>query len=561
MAPEMTIFPSVPTSPAGAHKAVFFALREGENGADELELRFGPERTHIATLSPGPSPLGGALEWLGDCALGERYSLYAVCSGVLVQPAGGEEAPEVFIEDPSWHTMARDGRVAVVHTDGAGPSLLELDAGAVESIARSWADGVAPIRPGPGGASEFGSVLRHARILHRVSMYGPEGMLANPWSTPCRTSEYQRPMIAMWDTLHIVLDLMAMGELELAARELANHYAQQDEQSGQMPQDCVPSAATAQAPPDAVAPVAEGVRDAEGRKFDISQPPLWAPVALEVADRLGSDGMLSELYPLVEANIGWWEANRLDAETGLFFWRSRNESGADNTPRFGGGGAGGPAEDDSAGTEDTSGYGAADLTAQMHLSYEAAAEMARRMGRDPGRWEAEAESAAGAMNGLLWSEEAGLYLDYDLTIEEQTGPRTPFGLFALLGSAPGAERAARMVETLTDTGSFWRELPVPTVAVDEPSYSLDMWRGPVWLSLNLWIAKGLVRWGRKDLAAELARRGLRRAQSVLEREGCILEFYPADGMRTGSLRRKGDVAGPHRNYLGHAPLHALAELL
>jgi len=558
MAAEMTIFPSVPTSPAGAHKGNFFALREAGNGADELELRFGPEQTLIATLSPGPSPLGADLEWLGDCALGERYSLYAVCSGALVRPADGAAAPEVFIEDPSWHTMARDDRVAVVHTDGAGPSLLELDAAAVESIARSWADGGAPIRPGAGGASEFGSVLHHARILHRVSMYGPEGILPNPWSTPCRTSEYQRPMIAMWDTLHIVLDLLAMGELELSARELANHYAQQDEQSGQMPQDCVPSA------PDAADAIAAGTRDAAGRKFDISQPPLWARVTLEVADRLGSDAMLAELYPLVEANLGWWEANRLDAETGLFFWRNRNESGADNTPRFGGGGGGGgaePPEDDSAGTEDTSDYGAADLTAQMHLSYEAAAEMARRTGRDPSRWEAEAEASAGAMNGLLWSEEAGLYLDYDLTIEEQTGPRTPFGLFALLGSAPGEERAARMVETLTDAASFWRELPVPTVAVDEDSYSLDMWRGPVWLSLNLWIAKGLVRWGRKDLAAELARRGLRRAQSVLEREGCILEFYPADGMRTGSLRRKGDVAGAHRYYLGHAPLHALAELL
>jgi len=582
VAREMIIFPSVPTSPAGKHKAGYFTLRP-EDG--KLQLRFGPGAERVATLEPAPvGPDGPGLEWLGDCALGGRYSLYAVCSGVLVEPAEGEEPPKVYIEDPSWHTMAKDGRVALVHTDGAGPSLLELDTGAVELIARSWLGSVSC----PSAAAEFEAVLRHARNLHRVSMYGPEGVLPNPWSTPCRSADYQRPMIAMWDTLHVVLDMLAMGEKELAARQLMNHYAQQDERTGQMAQDTIPGPLPPAPPARPVSPASParaeddageagqagdegdegdggdgGTRDAKGRNFGFSQPPLWAYVTLEVADRgggVGSDEMLADLLPLVEANLGWWEANRLDAETGLFCWRSRNESGADNTPRFGGAGEGAPV-DGSIGSESASSFGAADLTAQMHLSYEAAAEMARRLGRDASRWTDEAESTAGAMNSLLWSEEAGLYLDYDLTMQEQVGPRTPFGLFALLGSAPGPERAARMMETLTDTGGFWRELPVPTVAVDEPSYSLDMWRGPVWLSLNLWIAKGLVRWGRGDLASELARRSLRRAQGVLEREGCIFEFYPADGMRMQSLRRKGSTEGPRANYIGHAPLYALAELL
>ena len=165
------------------------------------------------------------------------------------------------------------------------------------------------------------------------------------------------------------------------------------------------------------------------------------------------------------------------------------------------------------------------------------------------------------MNGLLWSDEAGMYLDYDVGLDEPVGPRTAMGFFPLVTSVPGPERAQRMVEALTDGVSFWRELTVPTVAVDEESCSGDMWRGPVWLSINLWIARGLARWGRADIASELARRSLRRAQAVLEREGAILEFYPPDGMRLAALRRKGSVDGPHRHYIGHAPLHALAELL
>ncbi len=536
----MMLFPSVPTSPAGVVKGVYFHLRrEGEC----LELRHGPGLKHVATIEPSP----GELEWLGDCAKADEYSIYSICTGLLLISAKGAEPPKFHIEDPAWHTVTKDGRIALIPTDGTGPSMLELDIDSVELIARTWREGA--VRP---EATEFTGVLDHLRILHRCSMYNPQGVLQQPWSTPCRLAEYQRPMIAMWDTLHIALDLAAMGEEELAKCQLLNHYALQHRETGQMAQDCIPVGVGSEPPKDE--------RDELGRGFGCSQPPLWAPVTYELMSGDGDVDSLKDIYPMIAANLMWWEGERQDPATGLFYWAIRGESGADNTPRFGAALKGTPVDGSLCGAI-TSGYGAADLSAQMHLSYEATAAIASRIGEDGSRWTRAAKSLAGAMNAYLWSEVDGLYLDYDFGLGDTVGPRTAFGFFPLITGAPGAERAERMIETLTDPASFWRELPVPTVAVDEECYSQDMWRGPVWLSLNLWIARGLIRWGRRDLASELARRSLRRAEAVFDRQGCVLEYYPADGMRVAGLRRKGDSTGPHRYYIGHAPLFALAQLL
>ena len=100
--------------------------------------------------------------------------------------------------------------------------------------------------------------------------------------------------------------------------------------------------------------------------------------------------------------------------------------------------------------------------------------------------------------------------------------------------------AARLLEHLTDPAEFWPAFPVPSVALDEPTFTPTsvyrgrrlIWRGPCSLSTNWMIVTGLRRHGQSDLAEDLAER----SRTLVERGG-FNEFYnPLDGTPVGERR-------------------------
>ncbi len=100
----------------------------------------------------------------------------------------------------------------------------------------------------------------------------------------------------------------------------------------------------------------------------------------------------------------------------------------------------------------------------------------------------------------------------------------------------------RLAEYLLDEQRFWTEVPVPSVALGEPSFSLRerfdglrrYWRGPTWINSAWLLWRGLVRPGYEEDAATLARA----ITETVSREG-LREFYdPHDGRGMGA----GDFA-------------------
>jgi hypothetical protein len=139
------------------------------------------------------------------------------------------------------------------------------------------------------------------------------------------------------------------------------------------------------------------------------------------------------------------------------------------------------------------------------------------------RW---ADLTRSSLDAKLWSEENGLYLDFDLRAGRPVPARTWGGL-APLYSGVSADRASRLRETL---GNFGVELDagwaIASVPADDPSFDpARYWRGPVW-PMTMWVIyHGLRRHG---FAAEAER--LRAAQLALARDRGIWEHYNA---RTG----------------------------
>jgi len=143
-----------------------------------------------------------------------------------------------------------------------------------------------------------------------------------------------------------------------------------------------------------------------------------------------------------------------------------------------------------------------------------------------------------ALIARLYDESSGLFLP---AVAPSIKARIPITWAALcplaLPDLPD-EIGHRLVNCLFDERRFWTAVPAPSVALDEPSFSLRehfeglrrYWRGPTWVNSAWLLWRGVVRLGYDEQAASLARA----ITETISREG-LREFYdPHDGHGMGA---------------------------
>lgn len=94
------------------------------------------------------------------------------------------------------------------------------------------------------------------------------------------------------------------------------------------------------------------------------------------------------------------------------------------------------------------------------------------------------------------------------------------------------EEAREMIEShLLNPDEFWCEYPVPTVAMNEPSFDVKgFWRGPTWMASNWFIHKGLMHYGFTEVADGLKQK----SAELLEKSGFREQFDPRTGEGYGA---------------------------
>lgn len=453
-------------------------------------------------------------EWLlSECSATE-------CESPAVPTDG--ESPVRFVL--SWGGQARLRRPDLCSL------LSEFDESAFIARAEAWERK----RPCLTAGGETDDALKHAWNLHRVSSFEPAGRFPYVWESPGRGYLYH--YFGHWDAIHTVLDLV-WGDHGRASGLVWN-LLQLQSTDGRMG---VTFDLPGEPPEGSLADEAIGY----------TTPPLWSRAALEVFWRTNDLSQLRQCYHAFCRNIHWFEGSRLDAETGLFFHTSMSETGYDNMPRGEG----------QAVTEmaDMRRFAAVDLNAQMAGYYEDMATMARLLGlnSEAAVWSGKHEGQAKRSRDWLWDEEAGFFFDLDLRTGGRSVVKSIAGFWPLVCGVADGEQARVVVGHLRNPDSFWAEHPVPSVALDEAQHSPDCWRGPVWASQNLWIILGLIRYGYRDTAGELALKTAQMVSGVLKAYGRIYEFHNPRGIDLRVLRRKGKADGPCSYYIGHNPLHAI----
>jgi len=315
------------------------------------------------------------------------------------------------------------------------------------------------------------------------------------------------------------------------------------------------------------------------RASSITQPPLVAQTALEIGDPT----LWRQLWGPLCAYHDWWLRRRDPRDQHLVVCHHVWETGADATPRADGAfqrllasgrtpraldmGTVNPtarkrpellaarflmleelqsidrAEQSgalAAGEADRRrlelyGHVAVEIQAFLHAALDAMGQIGDALGETDAaaRYRREAAAIARAVNGELWHEERGTYLDRWGDPPRVIDVMTYAPFVALhAGELVPIERAHRLLAHLEDPDAFATRWPIPTVARRDPSFDADeYWRGSTWLNVNWFAAHGLAAVARRSGDQRFRDRGRTIAARSLELVDAIgfREYYRSDG--------------------------------
>jgi hypothetical protein len=354
-------------------------------------------------------------------------------------------------------------------------------------------------------------LLKKGVSVMRVNTLAPEDVNQQPWSTPDRVPHQH---MWLWDS---VFHSLGMNHLNpgLAWDFLKSVLARQRE-DGMIPH-CMHVVGVVSA---------------------ITQPPILAWGVWENYRYLNDPETLAYALPRLERALEWNLTHRDANGSGLLAWwieetpTSRSgESGMDNSPRFD--------EALSLDAVDFSTFQALDMAYTARIA-EALGDQARAS-----RWEARAAAMRARIHRRLWNPGLGFYCDrrMDGTL---SGVKAVSGFLPLLlPDLPEARRAV-LLNHLADPETFDTAFPIPSVSVDDPAWSTDMWRGATWINLDYLVRLGLQRQGASNAARSLAQAMVHYVNKYYERYGVIFEFYDAkDEVPPVACDRKGDRREPY----------------
>ena len=246
--------------------------------------------------------------------------------------------------------------------------------------------------------------------------------------------------------------------------------------------------------------------------------PFLAQAAVRSALTSGKWDWLRPLYAKLQHTTEFWENTRR-APDGLFVWYNGVESGTDNSPAV---------TDVPAMTTE-----GVDLQVYLYREYLALA----RIGRELGDADAEKRYAkkAGDLKALvqkkMWSRRDGLFLNVDARTGRRVRVKAWTSFTPLWAKLATPEQAKIMIEKhLLVPGEFWAKFGVRTLAAGEPAYRPKdgYWRGPVWIVSNYLVMRGLLNYGYKAQAVELADKTVNLLLADYRTSGGMNECYDPD---------------------------------
>jgi putative isomerase len=250
--------------------------------------------------------------------------------------------------------------------------------------------------------------------------------------------------------------------------------------------------------------------------------PFLAQIAVLGSRQNGDnyDWLHARYYERLQKYIDRWFAYDND-HNGLPVWNSSDASGMDNQYSRSG---------------DLESYWdeGVDLACYLYRELQAMQIIAGKLGKhdDERSYATRAAELAKAINAVFWDEKDGFYYDRNEKTGQRIYVKSVAGFIPLWAGVATARQADRLVkEHLLNEKEFWLKYPVASYARTEPDFYEGTakgecnWEGTTWIPTNYMIFHGLLHYGFKDAARQLAMKSLRLA---LNENPATREYYDSD---------------------------------
>ncbi len=275
------------------------------------------------------------------------------------------------------------------------------------------------------------------------------------------------------------------------------------------------------------------------KSFDRSQPPVGSYVVREIYRHYKEKWFLQEVFSKLLTWNRWWPKNR--DKDGFLCWGSsefepylRNldknahsrfgaalESGLDNSPMYD------SIPFDSSGNKLL--LADVGLMSLYIMDCEALSDIAGALHEQSIQKELLNRATKYRRNlNKLWNEEKGIYLNKRLDNNQFSDKISPTNFYPLLAKAPTQKQAARMIqEHFFNPKEFYGKYMLPSIALNDPGYENDYWRGRIWAPMNFLVYLGLRNYQLPVARKELVKKSRELFLEQWQKNGYVCENYNA----------------------------------
>ena len=277
---------------------------------------------------------------------------------------------------------------------------------------------------------------------------------------------------------------------------------------------------------------------------NMHKPCLAQHAAFLVKQNGGDAEWLREKFYPLQAFVNCYYNHYRNKATGLYYWQSDEAIGVDTDPSTFG--------------RPTASSGSILLNCLMYKELKAVVYLSEQLNMQEigAGFQKSADELLVAIRQHCWDPKDGFYYSVDLNLlpyERPTGagqlhvggPRrwdcliqrigVWSGFLAMWAEVATPEQAKQIVEkNYRDTSTFNAPYGVRSLSKMEKMYDLrasgnpSNWLGPIWLNVNYMTFRGLVKYGYKEDARELAEKTIILLGKDFEKNGALHEYYLPD---------------------------------
>lgn len=188
-------------------------------------------------------------------------------------------------------------------------------------------------------------------------------------------------------------------------------------------------------------------------------------------------------------------------------------------------------------------FEAVDLNSMLIMEENSLAKMAELLGLngEKEKWLKTAQDRMVLLNKTFFDEAEGFYFHVDKETHEFTHKnendlkiKEIIGFLPMWANAADSEKVSELIKHFNNPHEFYRKFGVPTLSADDHYYNpIGYWNGPIWVQWQYLIFRGLIDYGYKDDATDLAYRVIENIVNQLKIDHNFWEFYSADDYQAG----------------------------